>query len=64
MLVEGNPAEEIIRAIQKSGAELIVMATHGRTGLHRLLMGSVAEQVMRKSPCPVLVVKSPVVVSP
>jgi nucleotide-binding universal stress UspA family protein len=61
LLVEGDPAEEIIRATQQSGAELIVMATHGRTGLERLLMGSVAEQVMRKSHCPVLVVRAPIV---
>jgi nucleotide-binding universal stress UspA family protein len=58
-LAEGDPAEEIIRAAQDTGAELIVMATHGRTGLQRLLMGSVAEQVMRKAVCPVLTVKAP-----
>ena len=42
------------------GAELIVMGTHGRTGLNRLLMGSVAEQIVRRAPCPVLTVKLPV----
>src|SRR5262249_44246529 len=40
-------------------ADLIVMGTHGRTGLSRLLMGSVAEQVVRKAPCPVLTVRPP-----
>jgi nucleotide-binding universal stress UspA family protein len=58
-LAEGDPAAEIIRAAQETGAELIVMGTHGRTGLQRLLMGSVAEQVLRKASCPVLTVKAP-----
>lgn len=58
-LVEGDPGEEVVRAAQESRAELIVMSTHGRTGLPRLLMGSVAEQVMRKAECPVLTVKAP-----
>lgn len=59
LLSEGDPAEEIIRATQESGAELIVMDTHGRTGLQRLLVGSVAEHVIRRATCPVLVVRSP-----
>jgi nucleotide-binding universal stress UspA family protein len=59
LLAEGDPAAEIVRTAQETGAELIVMATHGRTGLQRLLMGSVAEQVMRKASCPVLTVKTP-----
>ncbi|MGH7172393.1 MAG: universal stress protein [Gemmataceae bacterium] len=57
---EGDPAEEIFRAAQDLKADLIVMGTHGRTGLSRLLMGSVAEQVVRKAPCPVLTVRIPV----
>jgi nucleotide-binding universal stress UspA family protein len=44
-------------------ADLIVMGTHGRTGLPRLLMGSVAEKVLRKALCPVLVVKAPFAVT-
>ena len=59
LLAEGDPADEIVRAARDTGAELIVMASHGRTGVRRLLMGSVAEQVMRKASCPVLVVKAP-----
>jgi hypothetical protein len=43
----------------ESKADLIVMATHGRTGLGRLLMGSVAEQVVRQAPCPVVTVRLP-----
>jgi len=58
-LREGDPVEEILRAAEQTRCDLIVMGSHGRTGLNRLLMGSVAEQVMRWAPCPVLVVKSP-----
>jgi len=56
---EGDPAGEILRAAQFTNADLIVMGTHGRTGLARLLAGSVAERVMRRSPCPVLTVPTP-----
>lgn len=58
-VAEGAPAEEILRTAQSVKADLIVMGTHGRTGLSRLLMGSVAEQVVRKAPCPVLTVRTP-----
>jgi len=63
ILVEGDPATEIVRLAYDAGMDLIVMGTHGRTGLERLLMGSVAEKVMRESPCSVLVVKLPRTVS-
>ena len=59
VILEGSPAEEIIRHAADQGIDLIVMGTHGRTGLERLLMGSVAEQVVRGAPCSVLVVKMP-----
>ena len=59
-LAEGNPAKEILRTANEIKPELIVMGTHGRTGLGRLLMGSVAEEVVRKSPFPVLTVKTPI----
>lgn len=52
----GDPVGGILRVAQEINADLIVMGTHGRTGLHRLLMGSVAEGIMRKSTCPVLTV--------
>jgi len=58
-LVEGDPGTEILRAARQMGPDLIVMGTHGRTGLARILMGSVAERVVRKAPCPVLTVKMP-----
>jgi nucleotide-binding universal stress UspA family protein len=58
-LVEGDAASEILRIAQETKCDLIVMGTHGRTGLGRLLMGSVAEQVVRKASCPVLTVKTP-----
>jgi nucleotide-binding universal stress UspA family protein len=59
VLAEGVPAEEIVTTAKDRGCDLIVMATHGRTGLGRLLLGSVAEEVMRKAPCPVLTLKAP-----
>jgi nucleotide-binding universal stress UspA family protein len=58
-LAEGHPVEEIVKAAREAQADLIVMGTHGHTGVSRLLMGSVAEGVMRKAPCPVLTVKAP-----
>lgn len=58
-LVEGDAANEILRVASQIDCDLIVMGTHGRTGLGRLLMGSVAEQVVRKARCPVATVKAP-----
>ncbi|MCS6976002.1 MAG: universal stress protein [Gemmatales bacterium] len=57
---QGFAAAEIVRVAEEIKADMIVLGTHGRSGLGRLLMGSVAEQVVRKAPCPVLTVKSPV----
>jgi nucleotide-binding universal stress UspA family protein len=54
-LAMGDPAAEIVRAAEEEKADSIVLGTHGRTGLSRLLMGSVAEAVVRRAPCPVLV---------
>jgi len=59
LLTEGHPAKEIVQAAKEKGCDLIVMSTHGRTGLSRLLLGSVAEQVLRLATCPVLTVKMP-----
>lgn len=58
-LVVGTPAQAIVDLAEEENAELIVMGTHGRTGLGRLLMGSVAEEVVRKASCPVLTLKEP-----
>lgn len=55
--IEGSPAREIIAMAREEGASLIVMGTHGRTGLKHALLGSVAENVMRGAPCPVLTLK-------
>jgi nucleotide-binding universal stress UspA family protein len=53
----GAPAEAIVRTAQAYNADLIVMSTHGRTGLPHVLLGSVAEKVVRLAPCPVLTVR-------
>lgn len=54
----GNPAEEILRKAGTGDFDLVAMATHGRSGLDRVLMGSVAEEVVRSSPIPTLLCKS------
>ncbi len=53
----GKTAEEILQAAQDQDADLIVMGTHGRSGLCQTLMGSIAEAVMRHAPCPVLMIR-------
>lgn len=58
-VVEGETVAEILRVAEETKADLLVVGTHGRTGLGRLLMGSVAEQILRRAPCPVLTVKAP-----
>ncbi len=55
----GAPAETITRAAADWRADLIVIGSHGRSGVRRALLGSVAEAVMRTAPCPVLVVRAP-----
>jgi universal stress protein A len=57
VVVNGMPAEEIIRATREQQADLVVISTHGRTGLKRFLLGSTAERVIRHVQCPVLVVR-------
>ncbi|HBI23773.1 MAG TPA: universal stress protein [Nitrospiraceae bacterium] len=57
VLITGEPFVEIIKYARKEQVDLIVMATHGRSGIEHMLMGSVAEKVVRKSPCPVLTIK-------
>ena len=58
LLEEGDAARHILQTAEEASCDLIVMGTHGRTGLSRWLLGSVAEQVMRRAICPVLTVKA------
>ena len=58
-VAHGEPAAEIVRVARERGAGLIVISSHGRTGLGRILFGSTAEAVVRHAHCPVLVVKPP-----
>jgi nucleotide-binding universal stress UspA family protein len=60
VMVEGDPAEEVLKMATETHADVIVMGTHGWTAWSRLLMGSVAERVVRKATCPVLTIKTPV----
>jgi nucleotide-binding universal stress UspA family protein len=53
----GKPAEEILRVAREERVDLIVMGTHGRTGVRHLLLGSVAEAIVRYAPCPVCMVR-------
>ena len=55
-IVSGDPALEILKAIESEGIDMVVMGTHGRKGLEHTIFGSVAENVVKKSPVPVLVV--------
>jgi nucleotide-binding universal stress UspA family protein len=58
LLSEGDPAAMILAAAKEHHCDLIVMGTRGRSGLNRVLVGSVAEQVVRKAPCPVVTVSA------
>lgn len=53
----GVPFDEIVRVANEKSIDLIVMGTHGRTGLSHVMLGSIAEKVMRDAPCPVMIVK-------
>jgi nucleotide-binding universal stress UspA family protein len=56
IIAEGNPSEEILRQSRESGMDLLVMGSIGRTGLEKIMLGSVAEKVVRHSKVPVLIV--------
>jgi nucleotide-binding universal stress UspA family protein len=58
-VVTGRPFMEIIRYARDKTIDLVVIGTHGRSGLHHVLLGSVAEKVVRKAPCPVLTIRHP-----
>ena len=57
LLVEGLPFVQIVNAARDGRYDMIVMGTHGRTGIRHVLLGSVAERVVRRAPCPVLTVR-------
>jgi len=59
VLVEGDTADEILRVVDEVGCDLIVMGTHGRTGWDRILLGSIAERIVRRASCPVVTAKVP-----
>ena len=59
ILCRGEPADAILDYAKNEGIDLIVMGTHGRTGMRRVLMGSVADAVVRHASCPVLALKQP-----
>jgi len=54
----GSPVESIVSYVVDHGVDLIIIATHGRTGLSHLLLGSVAERIVREAPCPVLTIRN------
>ena len=56
-LVEGTPVDEIVRSARDREVDVVVLGTHGRTGVRRAVLGSVAERVVRHAPCSVLVVR-------
>lgn len=58
-LLAGDPAGAVVEFAENENADMIILGTHGRTGLSRLVMGSVAEVIVRRSPCPVLTFKEP-----
>jgi nucleotide-binding universal stress UspA family protein len=58
LLLEGIPHDRIVRAARSTRADLIVLGTHGRTGLGRVFLGSVAARVVTLAPCPVLTVRA------
>jgi nucleotide-binding universal stress UspA family protein len=60
VIVHGEAATEIVRVARERGVDLIVVSSHGRTGLGRMLFGSTAEAIVRHATCPVLVVKPPI----
>lgn len=58
-VVAGNPGDEIVRVARDAGCDLLVIGTHGRRGIPRIILGSVAEQIVRKAHCAVTVLRRP-----
>lgn len=63
LAIAESASNEIVRVAKEIGCDVVVLGTHGRTGLMRLLLGSVAEHVVRNAPCSVLTVKAPVTIA-
>jgi universal stress protein A len=61
IFIEGHPGKEIVQAAAEQNADLLILGTHGYTGWNHLTLGSIAEYVVRHSPCPVLTIKPRVV---
>jgi nucleotide-binding universal stress UspA family protein len=59
LVTEGIAPREIVRVARERRCDLVVVSSHGRSGIGRVLMGSIAEEVARHSPCPVLIVRTP-----
>lgn len=57
VILVGRPSEELVKLAEEKGADLIVMGTHGRAGFDRLLFGSVANEVVKAAPCPVMTIR-------
>lgn len=58
IISSGDPAQEIDKIAQNEDVDLLIISTHGRSGLKHLIFGSVAEKIIRHTPCPVLTIKS------
>ncbi len=58
-LIQGDPVKEVVSTARSDNSDLIIMGTHGRAALEHALLGSIAEKVVRKAPCPVLTVPLP-----
>ncbi len=59
IVIQGIPFVEIVSTSRKKEIDMIVMGSHGRTGISHMMLGSVSEKVVRKAPCPVLIVRQP-----
>jgi nucleotide-binding universal stress UspA family protein len=57
-VIEGHAAADIVRFAESHHSDLIVIATHGRTGIEHMLLGSITEKVVRRAPCPVFTVRT------
>lgn len=58
-VIEGDAGRSIVETVMNEGIDVVIMATHGRSGFRRLALGSVADYVVRNAPCPVLLIRPP-----